>query len=101
MPFAEFVEVVCNTPDEDANMHFRSQKPMLVGPAGGYLTNFVGRFESLTKDFERVRERLGPLELPHANPTTRVSHREAYDARLREMVAERYAEDVEDFGYEF
>lgn len=102
MTFREFSEVVCQTPDEDANMHFRAQTPMLSGSDGGLLTNYVGRFESLSRDFKEIFGRIGvTLELPPPKKPRREGYREAYDGRLREMVGERYRADVEKFGYSF
>ncbi len=109
MPFAEFAEVVCEIPDEESNMHFVSQYRVVCGPGEDRrnMADFVGRFENLAADFAVVAERIGGgkrLELPHKmRSTSRVSrpYTEFYDDRLRDLVYERYREDVETFGYSF
>lgn len=102
MTFREFAEVACATPDEDANMHFRAQAPMLCGPGGNLLVDYVGRFESLSRDFAEVCGRLGlNLELPPDTKSRKEDYRESYDARLQKMVARRYGVDIEKFGYSF
>ncbi len=108
MPFAEFVEAVHRIPDEKANPHFRSQHLTVCGPDGEPMPDFLGRFENLREDFDRVAQEIGEpgLELPERNRkyvSKRGSrhHRDFYDERLKSLVHERYAKDVETFGYSF
>lgn len=106
MPFAGFVEAVHATPDGEANAHFRSQHATVCGPDGLVMADFVGRFENLRADFAAVADRIGEpgLALPHRlKSKVRESrhYRDFYDDRLRRLVAERYEEDVESFGYRF
>ena len=107
MPFAEYVEAVCATPDKEANPHFRSQH-LVVCPRenGEILADFVGHFENLPQDFSRVAERIGAphLELPHrlrSRARKKRPYSDFYDARLRDLVGERFREDIETFGYSF
>jgi chondroitin 4-sulfotransferase 11 len=77
-----------------------------TGPAAKTAFNqvdYVGRFESLAADWAEVRGRLGipPAPLAHDNRTEHRPYRELYDDVTREIVAERFARDVERFGYEF
>ncbi len=107
MPFAEFVEAVHATPDEEANPHFRSQHTVVCGPEGHVMADFVGRFENLREDFAIVTKKIGTpgLELPHRLKSRR--HRESrpytdfYDERLKGLVHKRYEKDIETFGYSF
>lgn len=107
MPFAEYVEAVCATPDEVANPHFRSQR-LVVCPRndGEVVADFVGRFEDLARDFSRVAERIGApdLALPHRLRSAAREKRlysDFYDARLRDLAGERFRQDIETFGYSF
>lgn len=106
MPFADFVEAVHATPDEQANVHFRSQHTAVCDPEGWVMADFVGRFENLREDFKIVAEKIGVprLELPHRLKSQSRQGRdytEFYDDRLRELVHDRYREDIERFGYSF
>lgn len=109
MPFAEFVETVCEIPDEESNMHFVSQHRVVCGPGDDrrIMADFVGRFENLAADFAEVAGRIGGgkrLELPHKLRSASRGSRpytEFYDDRLRDLVFERYREDVEILGYSF
>lgn len=106
MTFAEFVEAVHATPDEEANIHFRSQYVTVCGPEGRILADFVGRFENLREDFRVVAGKIGApgLELPHRlkSPSRQDRHyTEFYDERLKKLVRERYQGDVDVFGYSY
>ena len=79
-----------------------SQSAMLTGRDGRLLVDFVGRFESLSSDFEFVC-RVLDLEatLLRANSTLHHDYRRYYDDRLAEAVGRFFAADAERFGYSF
>jgi hypothetical protein len=108
-PFAEFVETVCTIPDNEANIHFRSQHKTVCGPGEDrpIMADFVGRFENLAADFDVVAERIGGAhkpQLPHRHRSRSRESRsyvEFYDDGLRNLVRERFWEDIEIFGYSY
>ena len=79
-----------------------SQSRMLTGPDGRLLVDFVGRFETLHRDFASVCRRLGlDAALPHVNGSGHHDYREFYDARLAARVRWHFADDIDRFGYSF
>lgn len=66
------------------------------------IVNFVGRYETLQRDFAIVCRHLGvSVPLAHANATTKVDYRDYYSRASRRLVAERCRRDIETFGYSF
>ena len=102
MPFEEFAEVACAFPDAKTEKHLRSQCSFVVRE-GEVVPDFLGRVEKMADDWERLAARAGVREkVRHLNNSRqKAPYTERYDARLRELVGERYAEDIDTFGYEF
>lgn len=67
--------------------------------------DFVGKFENLEENFAFIKTiiDLDAKELPyHPNQSKNKKHyTEYYDDETREIVAQKYAQDIEYFGYKF
>lgn len=76
----------------------------MVSDAGGNAkADFIGKFERLQEDFDKLCEvlELPRRELDHQNRTEREGYTEYYDEESRSLVERIYARDIEYFGYVF
>lgn len=65
--------------------------------------DYLMRFENLAYDFRAVCTALdiSPVTLPRYNRSNREHYSKYYDKALRELVRERFAEEIDRFGYTF
>lgn len=79
-----------------------SQKDFVVDNQGEEIVDFIGCFENLRADFDRVclatsvRERL-----PHLNRSRHNDYRTYYNDRTSALLEEYSKEDIDYFGYQF
>ena len=107
MPFAAFVEWL-NSPegsDDVADRHWMSQFRILAYDRPDLIRyNFVGRFERLEDDYRAIQAAASVKlpDLPHRLKTQEPKdYRLMYDDCTAELVARRYARDIELFEYRF
>jgi hypothetical protein len=69
---------------------------------GKLAVDFVGRFENFEEDARHALDRIGiSAEVPRLNRSARGDYRDYYTSLTRDLVAKRFARDIELFGYEF
>lgn len=109
---------------DDKYRHIMPQTEMLYDDAGNLLVDFVGKFENLQEDFDKVCNHLGFEDsgLQHINSSDKKSrelrrkfrnfvHRnnesglrnyvDFYDDETRQYVSDLYRKDIDNFGYRF
>ncbi|MGA9575901.1 MAG: sulfotransferase family 2 domain-containing protein [Lysobacterales bacterium] len=106
IPFNEWVKKTYG-PDKDPFYYdnekaFQPQIEWLKDDEGNISIDFVGKFETIDEDFERIKSTIGiSAELPHLNASKRAGYRSYYDDQTREIVAQWFREDIETFDYQF
>ena len=103
MTFEDFVKFVYKTPDFLCDGHFLPQHYFIPQEM-----DFIGRFENLETDMSKLLSIIAPdcgitkFEKKNAssNPGGK-AYREHYTDETREMVARKYARDIELFDYQF
>jgi hypothetical protein len=104
MSFEKYIETVLNIPDEDSDIHIRSQHYFFCDKDGVILADFLGRFENIDEDFFYVCRKIGikqEIELPHLLKTQHKDYKAYYNRRTREMVSRRYEKDIKLLNYKF
>jgi hypothetical protein len=108
MPFSDFVEWLCCSEegrDEFADRHWISQYYFLYsGP--NQLVDYIAYFEDLSCEWQSICEKIGVNHFELENYSRKTSsdlksYRTFYNERTANLVAERYARDIELFGYKF
>ncbi len=105
MTFEKFVHAVASIPNVEADEHFRSQHDYLTNTSGDIAIDFVGRYENLDSDFKRVAQKIGlpsKISLPRRQTAPKVvNYADYYTPGTRKVVANRFAQDIEMFSYQF
>ena len=81
----------------------RNQFDYFTDSEGEISVDFIGRFENLQEDLDKVLARLGlpRYTLPIVNATKKKDYRTYYDDDTRKIVGIRFKKDIDHFGYTF
>lgn len=88
-------------PQFRARVLVRPQSDLLTDEEGKLQMDFVGRYESLARDFARLTDQLSipGVQLTHLNASEHEDYNQVLDTDLRERIRQMYVRDFELFGY--
>ena len=95
--FSDFV-------NPDVKWHYGITQFDIIGDGDSTpLVDFIGRFERLQEDFNRVCKIIGirPVLLPYKNKSIHKHYSEYYDDTLKEVVDKLYYKDIKIFSYNY
>jgi chondroitin 4-sulfotransferase 11 len=108
--FLELTDIIYETKDSEFNENFPYPKSLsfnqldyITDDNGIILVDFIGRFELLEEDYNKIMEKIGinNIFLPHINKSTNGEYRHFYTDNDIEKVYNMYKRDIDYFGYKF
>jgi chondroitin 4-sulfotransferase 11 len=107
--FDAFVKTLANNPITPignynlmGNSQANQQLSWLSNSKGEINVDFVGKFESIGKDWDELCKNLGiNADLPHRNKTKHRPFRNLYNTELIDVVGNLYSDDILKFDYTF
>ncbi len=93
--FDSFIEWVVK---EDKQL----QKDFVTDENGNLIVDFIGKYENLKKDFQKVRDTLGiNATLPHLVKSDHKNYKSYYNNKTKKLIEEHFKEDIEFFNYSY
>lgn len=100
--FNVFVQEWLNKENIQSYHHFKPQIDYISDIHNKVSLDFIGRFENLESDFNKVASKLNiQAKLTRVNSTPRGSYRKFYNDKTAEIVGDIYKEDIQMLGYEY
>lgn len=100
--FSTFVREWLSPENIRKHLHFQPQCHFICDTKGRLLVDYLAYFETINEDFEAIAGHLGmDVKLGRHNVTPGMGYRNVYDDDTKNIVAEVYAMDIAQFGYDF
>src|SRR3989339_799825 len=84
------------------NNEIHLQKNFVCSENGEVLVDFIGRYENIQNDFEKICKTIGieKIKLPHTNISNHKPFMDYYNEKTKKMVYDAFGEDFKMFNYE-
>lgn len=100
--FEEFILKGLNTEEVISWIHFIPQSDYIYDERGELLVDFVGRFENIANDFEKIRLKVGGEKLLSLNQKrANDPYQQYYTTEMKNIISEVYDNDINRLGYKF
>ena len=96
LPFADFVQQMCQLPDQQLDLHVRPQWWYVTDGTGVNICDHIIKLENLAVDLLKL---MPGVSLPHKNKTKAMSYRELWTPELLKLHRERFDCDFKNLGY--
>ncbi len=98
-----FMAQMIHSPPPLQQMLYQPQSALLTDVDGRLTMDFVGHVETMERDYKSICERLQlqPRPLEQVNGSRHRPYADYYNQPLRDLVAGKYRQDIEMFGYNF
>ena len=79
------------------------QKEFIYDKNNNLIVDFVGKFENLQEDFDKICDRINinKIQLPFSNKSKHGYYKDYYNEHTRKLIADAFKKDIETFQYEF
>ncbi len=105
MSFEEFAEWIQLSSDTCVHpTPHKSQLDWFKDHSGRVVADYIGKFETIEKDWEFICNRLHisqPLPHENRNDKNQRHYTEYYTNKTQRLIAEKFKEDIDYFGYSF
>lgn len=96
--FDEYVEYECS---KDMSEQY-NQNSFIFDSSGNQLVDFIGKFENIQNDFQNICNQLNiDANIKHFNQSNKLSYRDHFSKRSKDLVKDYYYKDIELFDYKF
>ena len=99
--FKAYVHALVNEPELQRNRYVY-QKNYFTDNNNNQIVNFVGKYENLSKDIDKISKAIGiKIDLPWELKSNRMHYREYYDEETRKIMEEYVKPDLDAYDYDF
>ncbi len=98
--FTNFLCRIIFIPDPYKDHHFKPQYHIVYNKNGKCCVDYIGKYEEINKDYQKISQRFDLDNLSTYNKTERRSYMDYYNIITARLAYFIYKDDIQKFGYE-